>query len=286
MYDCKTRLLFDLQSNMRKMNPFLKWPGGKRWLAPRIADIIKPHLKGRYFEPFLGSGAVFFTLLPSKATLGDINEDLINTYRQVMDHPYELINRIQKMQVTASSFYRIRDSKEKNEISRAARFLYLNRTAFAGIYRLNRQGRFNVPYGGGERTPEVLWKDRLIESTSPALKGMKFVSCDFEETLAQAGKGDVIYCDPSYTVTHDNNGFIRYNERNFSWADQERLAASALRAHKRGAFVVVSNAYHPSIKKLFSSYRQLVFTRKSLLSTIPAARREVKECLLVLGKSN
>ena len=269
---------------MRKVKPFLKWPGGKRWSAPQIAEIIRPHLNGRYFEPFLGSGAVFFTLLPSKATLGDINEDLINTYRQVRDRPSEIIKRIQKLKVTASDFYKIRDSNRRNELSRAVKFLYLNRTAFAGIYRLNSKGKFNVPFGGGERTPEVLWKDRLIESASPVLKGIKIVSCDFEHTINQAGKGDVIYCDPTYTVTHANNGFIRYNERNFSWSDQERLAASAISAHKRGAFVVVSNAYHPSIKRLFNSYKQIVVTRKSLLSTIPSARGEVKEYLIILGQ--
>lgn len=262
--------------------PFLKWPGGKRWLAKTIAGIIKPRLNRRYYEPFLGGGAVLFALRPRTATLSDINPELINVYRQVRDHPEKVLARLRRMPVTRDHYYKTRAKEPSCQIKRAAKLLYLNRTAFGGIYRLNRAGRFNVPYGGGERTPESLWRDKLIESSSKLLRGVTLSTSDFEEVVDRAGPGDAVYCDPTYSVAHENNGFVRYNERNFSWADQERLAAAAFRAYKRGVLVIVSNAHHQSIRALYSQVAAKRVTRKSLVSTRPDARRTVHEYLLIL----
>ena len=265
--------------------PFLKWPGGKRWLAVTIARILRPRIRGRYFEPFLGGGAVFFALRPADATLSDINNDLMNVYRQVRDQPNKVLNCLKKMPITSEHYYHLRAENPDSGIKQAAKLLYLNRTAFGGIYRLNREGRFNVPYGGGERTTELLWSQNLVQSSSKALRGVTLATSDFEEMVDMAVSGDAIYCDPAYTVAHENNGFVRYNERNFSWADQERLAAAAMRAHKRGVLVIVSNAYHPSIRKLYRQFTAKRLTRKSLVSTIVDARRTVHEYLLILDPS-
>jgi DNA adenine methylase len=266
--------------------PFLKWPGGKRWLSATIVNYVTPYPYKRYFEPFLGGGAVFFRLCPRVAVLSDINEDLINVYIQVRDHPSELIRRLRRVPVSEKQYYMLRESIPDCPIKRAVRFLYLNRTAFGGIYRLNRDGQFNVPYGGGERTPKGLWSDRLIEKASDILQDVQLFASDFESIIDQAQAQDVVYCDPTYTVAHENNGFVRYNERNFSWSDQQRLAEACLRAMNRGAVVIMSNAYHRSIRNLYPEAHRQIVRRKSLVSRKAEGRRVIHEYLLVMKKTS
>jgi DNA adenine methylase len=262
--------------------PFLKWPGGKRWLAVDLAKMIRPFLSGVYYEPFLGGGATFFELMPRRAVLSDINTDLVNVYLQVRKNHESVLERLRGIRVEASVYNEIRARRSRNQLQRAVDFLYLNRTAWGGIYRLNSTGRFNVPYGGGKRTPESLWRNGLLSSAAKALEKAAIVACDFEVMLEKATKGDVVYCDPTYTVAHDNNGFIRYNESNFSWADQLRLAEACKRAAKRGAFVVVSNAHHPDVKQLYAHSEARTFSRKSLVSASPEKRGNVDEYVFII----
>lgn len=261
--------------------PFLRWPGGKRWLAADIARLYSEVDHRRYVEPFLGGGAIFFQLTPRRAHLSDINDELINAFAQVRDAPEALERRLRKLAVDAASYERIRQSHPTTPLGRAVRFLYLNRTAFSGIYRVNRSNEFNVPFGGGQRRPDFLWESGVLSRASAALKGAHLRSRDFSRTLAMVRKGDFVYCDPTYTVMHDNNGFIRYNEKNFSWADQERLARAAEAARARGATVVVTNAHHDQVAALYSSFKANVITRRSNLARDPAHRREVSELLLI-----
>lgn len=265
--------------------PFLKWPGGKRWLVPVVAQLLKPHLNGRYFEPFLGSAAVYFALQPKVATLSDLNEDLINTYAQVRDSREKIVSKLRRLRVSESEYYAIRAWEPVCPLDRAVRFLYLNRTAFNGLYRLNRDGKFNVPFGGGRRTPELLWETDLLAAASAALTHVKLLTCDFETVIDRASVGDVVYCDPTYTVAHDNNGFVRYNEKNFSWADQIRLARAAKRAARRGAIVLLSNAYHESVRDLYRHAQAMRVSRVSRVSAAAHARREVHEYLFLLARS-
>ena len=262
--------------------PLLKWPGGKRWLAPAILPIIERHLArgGTYFEPFAGGAAVFFALRPARAVLSDVNEELIETYAAVRDHAKVVTTALRRMKVTAEEYYRIRASRPRTAVSRAARFLYLNRTAFAGMYRLNARGEFNVPFGGGQRTPAVLWSRGLLDCAAQALRSATLQVADFAEVIERASKGDVVYCDPTYTVAHNNNGFIRYNEKNFRWDDQQRLALAAGRAVSRGATVIISNAHHPSISKLYPGWQRRIIERPSTICPRPALRRTVTEYLL------
>jgi len=264
------------------IKPFLKWPGGKRWIAKNLALAISARLKGRYYEPFLGGGAVFFALRPKDATISDINSDLINVYIQVQNKPEELIDGLKKLSVNKENYYILRENEPNDSVERAIRFLYLNRTAFGGIYRLNLKGKFNVPYGGGKRTPELLWRDGLIKNASKALQGIEILSTDFETVMKEAENGDVVYCDPTYTTTHNNNGFVRYNKRNFSWDDQERLASLAQRACKRGVFVLVNNASYSNLLKLYDPFKPEILVRKSLVSSNPKARRQIDEYLFTL----
>jgi DNA adenine methylase len=263
-------------------SPFIKWPGGKRWIADTIARIVVENLHGKYFEPFLGGGAVFFRTAPESAVLSDINPELMNVYKHVRQSPGALIEALQRLQVSSEKYREIRDSSPNTKIDQAVRFLYLNRTAFGGMYRLNRKGEFNVPYGGGERTPAPLWERNLLMASSNALRGAKLLACDFGVTLENAGAGDVAYCDPTYTVVHTNNGFVRYNESVFSWQDQERLAETALECSRRGTFVIVSNAYHKRIRELYPTAEALIVDRVSCMSRDPRHRRPVNEYVFLL----
>lgn len=260
-----------------RVQPFLKWPGGKRWLAPTLLELIGSHEVKTYREPFLGGGALFFALRPHAAVLSDVNSDLINTYRQVKNNSGEILRRLQRLPIDQATYDRFREDRKGTTLEKAIRFLYLNRTAFGGMYRLNQQGEFNVPFGGGERTTAPLWKYGLLQSAARALKSAKLCAIDFEEALSAAGNGDLVYCDPTYTVAHNNNGFIRYNERNFSWDDQKRLAVCCRLAAGRGAAVLVSNACHDEVLRVFDPPRHFVVTRPSRLCPQIEHRRTTDE---------
>jgi DNA adenine methylase len=262
-------------------SPFLRWPGGKRWLVDRIRKEIQGQPFVRYFEPFLGGGALFFALRPRQAFLCDINADLINAYQQVKRRPRELIAELQSLPIDEHTYTELRIAVPSRRLSKAVRFLYLNRTAFSGMYRVNRFGEFNVPFGGGERTPAVLWTQNLLMNASRVLRHATLRVCDFEDAMSLGTAGDLVYCDPTYTVAHNNNGFIRYNEKNFSWADQKRLAACCRDAAQRGATVLVSNAYHREVLELFQPSKALIVDRRSLLCPQADFRKAVQEYLFV-----
>ncbi len=272
-----------IESNQNKRHkPFLKWPGGKRWLCPKLLEVISGFEYRRYFEPFLGGGALFFALRPTTAILSDVNPDLINLYRQVRRIPHRLIEDLRKIPVTDETYNALRAETACGKVRSAVRMLFLNRTGFAGMYRLNRNGEFNVPYGGGHRRHEILWKNNLILNAAEALRDAQLHCADFETVLGRARKGDLVYCDPTYTVAHNNNGFVRYNEANFRWADQVRLASACTRLRARGVTVLVSNAFHREIKSLYSDAVIYVAERASNLCPSAEKRRVTKEYLFVL----
>jgi len=225
---------------------------------------------------------VFFALGAQKAVLSDLNPDLINVYQQVKSNVGEVIQKLKRIPVSGATYYKVRACWPRDPVMRAVRFLYLNRTAFAGMYRVNAMGEFNVPYGGGDRTPEILWEHDLLNSAARLLKETTIVCRDFAEMLREAKRGDVIYCDPTYTVVHDNNCFKRYNQSNFSDSDQRRLADAAEAAAKTGSTVIISNAHHASIRALHRRAAQtLILRRISCVAPQAEARRMVKEYLFV-----
>jgi DNA adenine methylase len=260
-----------------KAMPFLRWPGGKRWLLPILRKLIGDYQPHIYIEPFLGGGALFFSLCPNKAILCDINHDLITTYKCIRNKPHNVIAALEKLPISKKVFNSFRISSNKDQLNTAIKFLYLNRTCFNGLYRVNRSGEFNVPYAGGTRTTSILYKTDILIRASKHLQCAKLLVSDFEEVIKSASMGDLIYCDPTYTVKHNNNGFRRYNEVLFSWDDQERLAKSCKLASKKGVRVVISNAYHKDILKLFNNFSSIAVDRKSCLSATPAFRSNVNE---------
>jgi DNA adenine methylase len=263
--------------------PFVRWPGGKRWLMPKLQKILTNIRFKRFYEPFLGGGAFYFSFGASPATLADVNAELINAYIHVRDHPTVLLEELRRLKINQATYEMLRKGRFESSIYRAVRFLYLNRTCFSGVYRVNANNEFNVPYGGGERTPAILWESDLLINASKALRGSRIICSDFESVMSEGKEGDLIYCDPTYTVSHNDNGFRRYNEKHFSWEDQKRLAKACLRAKARGCTVIVSNARHSEIKALYRGARMHVFRRWSGLSSNPNKRTEKEEYVFVLS---
>ena len=271
-----------INNSNKIISPFLKWPGGKRWLVPHLLNIVKPNKINNYYEPFLGGGAVFFSLKPKSAQLSDINKELIETYIQVRDNPKTILAKLKKLPIDKKTYYKIRNNIPSSPKQKAIRFLYLNRTAFSGLYRVNKNGKFNVPYGGGERTTESLWRKDLIINASSLLSKTKIIHSDFEKALDNVTINDLVYCDPTYTTYHNNNGFKRYNEKYFSWEDQKRLANVCLNIAHKGALVIISNANHKEIINLYPNAKILQLTRNSLICPTPSKRKMVSECLIIL----
>lgn len=260
--------------------PFLKWPGGKRWLLSQHSDWFSCNTR-RHIEPFLGSAAAFFHTMPKTAILTDANAELIKTYEAVRDDPLGVEMRLQMHHRNHNEtyYYAVRDRQARNPLTRAARFIYLNRTCFNGIYRVNLKGVFNVPIG--TKTSVVLPTDDF-QRVANLLRSVKLATRDFARTIRLAHEGDFLYLDPPYTVQHNNNNFVKYNERIFSWADQIRLSEFAFRAATRGAHVLISNADHPSVSELYRQpiWVQMKVHRFSKLASSSEKRRPTTELVV------
>jgi len=261
------------------IEPFLKWPGGKRWLAARHLNMF-PKTYGRYFEPFLGGAAVFFALSPEDAHLSDANPELINAYNRIKHNWAKLERRLASYQEKHDSdfYYKVRERSPVDPVARAVRFLYLNRTCFNGIYRVNKEGHFNVPIGTKEA---VSFESGYLERVARALKNARIRRRDFAVAIGQANEGDFVFIDPPYTVMHNNNGFVKYNAQLFSWKDQARLATAIKAAGDRGAFIMMSNANHDSVRALYDGFgTHRALTRASILAGDPSYRRNATELLV------
>lgn len=260
--------------------PFLKWAGGKRWFVQRHANLF-PKTFNRYIEPFLGGGAVFFHLQPEEALLGDINPDLIAAYCGIQNNWKSLIRSLQhhSRQHSDDYFYEIRGRQPKEGISRASRMIYLNRTCFNGIYRVNQRGEFNVPRGTKD---SVLLETDHFDQMAKLLESADIRVADFETLINEAKSGDFVFADPPYTVRHNYNGFVNYNEKLFSWQDQERLANALIRAKKRGAHILSTNANHFSIRELYdkAGFNLTTTSRYSPISASSQHRKQFEELII------
>jgi DNA adenine methylase len=265
--------------------PFLKWPGGKQWLVSLHTRLF-PRRFNRYIEPFLGAGSVYFYLQPSNAILGDLNGDLITAYRGIRDdaRKVQVLLEQHHMSHCKDYYYEVRDCVPYSLAAQAARIIYLNRTCFNGIYRVNRRGQFNVPIG--DRTRVIRETDNFA-GIARLLMAADLRHGDFEPLVDKARADDLVFLDPPYTVRHNRNGFNKYNERLFSWDDQERLAKAATRAAERGARIIVTNASHLTIRQLYNkelfTFRKV--SRYSAISASPDSRRHFEE-LVILSKQN
>ena len=238
-----------------------------------------PDQISRYYEPFLGGGSVFFKLRPQKATLSDVNAELIEVYESIRDEPEAVLAGLEKLGLKHSPehFYEVRRKVPSTKIARTVRFLYLNRTCWNGLYRVNKLGEFNVPIG--TKTSVLLPTDDFF-SVSRALARVSLRQCDFAASISHSREGDFVYCDPPYTVQHNNNGFLKYNEQIFSWRDQVRLAKTLRAASARGVRFAVSNAEHESISNLYKGFKMRVLNRASIISGSNSGRGRYSEMLV------
>ncbi len=254
------------------MRPLLKWAGGKRQLLPALREFYPPHFD-RYVEPFVGSGAVFFDLyaagrLDGRAVLlTDANPDLVGCYEAVRDDPDAVIAALSSLEAEhlergSACYYEVRDDRfnparagdgPRNTPALAAMFIYLNRTGFNGLFRLNRQGGFNVPAGRYD-APRICDADH-IRTVARALgaRGVMIRHAPFDDVLSGTGHGDFVYCDPPYAPLSRTASFAHYTAGGFTAADQVRLTRVIIAAARRGAAVLVSNSSAPEIAAAFAA---------------------------------
>ncbi|SDX55073.1 Dam family site-specific DNA-(adenine-N6)-methyltransferase [Paenibacillus sp. CF384] len=256
--------------------PFLRWAGGKSWLIKSLQLILGETKINQYHEPFLGGGSIFFTLSPQKNSyLSDLNKELIETYQAIKDNPLQIIKILKTFENTEGFYYQKRSQILIDPFERAARFIYLNQTSFNGIYRVNLRGEYNVPFGFREKN--FLEEDKLI-AASKSLQFTTLLQGDFTCNKENINKGDLIFLDPPYTVSHNNNGFIKYNQKLFSLDDQKRLSNFIDYIKSQNAYYILTNAAHQIILEIFEKGdRRLELSRASLIGGENAKRERVSE---------
>lgn len=277
--DYPTGLAPEAAISRKVVSPFLRWAGGKRWLVPQLRELLGDVIIGDYYEPFLGGASVFLALpVTGMAHLADLNADLIEVYEEVRDDPASIAAMVSSYRNTAEDYYSARASSPAGPQERAARFIYLNHTSFNGIFRVNLKGEYNVPYG--HRKSPSFPDTAALTQVSGRLQSATLTSADFETSLQSAGTGDLIFLDPPYTVAHNNNGFVKYNQHLFSFEDQERLARTIGSAVERGADFILTNAAHSSIDELFSPLgHRVTVNRRNVIGGSNAGRGRAEEYL-------
>lgn len=251
-------------SLMPSEKSFLKWAGGKTRYATTLVSLAPPYT-GCYREPFLGSGAVFFELRPAAAVLSDANPELIACFSAVADDPHGVMKRLDGMPNNREYFETVRrqDPANLSVMERAARVIYLNKTSFRGLWRVNRRGEFNTPYGAYDRP--YYNRENMLRAAK-ALTAAELLNCDFEEALNRAEPGDWVYLDPPYVPLGGWADFKRYTPGQFGEADHERLSGAMTRASARGVFVTMTNSDTPFVRDLFGKEfsMHLLATRRDI----------------------
>lgn len=274
-----------------KPKPFVKWVGGKRQLLKqfKLMKLYPPEdfdpAKNNYFEPFVGGGAVFFDLLPQKAVLSDMNAELVATYNVIKNNVEDLVKSLKKHKNNKEYFLKLRskDVEKLSDIEIASRFIYLNKTGFNGMYRVNSLGKFNIPFGS-QKNPLICDEENLIK-VSKSLQNTKIVNRDYKTVLKEAKKGDFIYFDPPYHPLNETSSFTGYTANGFSAKDQEDLRDTFFELHKRGCFVMLSNSNTKFIKNIYSDLDEKIKIHEvdatRMINSKASGRGKIKEVLVV-----
>ena len=251
----------DVKLRYYNLQPFTKWTGGKRQLLGELR-IYMPENYNRYFEPFVGGGALFFDLAPEQAVINDFNEELINAYRQIKDKPVDLIDLLLGHKENNSKDYYLelraadRDGRlaSMTDVERAARILYMLRVDFNGLYRVNSKNQFNVPYGR-YKNPKIVDVD-LIHQISGYLNenDIEILQTDFADAVAGAQTGDFVYFDPPYIPLNETSSFTSYTHEGFSYEEQVRLRDTFKELTDRGVYVMLSNSSSPLVEELYQDF--------------------------------
>lgn len=273
--------------------PFVKWAGGKAQLLSQLAPLFPGSFR-RYIEPFVGGGSVFFHLVRQGRLAGpdgvliDSLDELINCYSMIQNHVDDLIAELQQHEPHKHDkeyFYAVRawdrtpGYAQRDRIKRAARFLYLNRTCYNGLYRVNRRGEFNVPFGR-HHNPTICAADNL-RAVSRALQGVALLAGDFTRCLEAAAAGDFVYLDPPYDPLSSTANFTSYTSDDFGAADQRRLADLFRELDRRGCYVMLSNSSTPFIREIYEGYEQVEVQAIRAISSKGDARGPIPELLVM-----
>jgi DNA adenine methylase len=253
-----------------------RWAGGKSWLLPHIQPLI-PTEFNNYHEPFLGGGSVFLRLNhKGTAFLSDINADLMNAYMQIKNHLSDLYPILMKFRNSEKDYYKIRQMRPKDKLGMAARFIYLNRTCFNGLYRVNLKGEFNVPYG--RKNYKTLFDYEHFRELSKRLKGSIIRCMHFNETYSSIQSNDLVFIDPPYIMLGNSNGFIKYNQKLFSWGDQIHLYNYIKYIKQKGGYYILTNSNTKEVRKLFTDLDYpMTFERFCRIGGKGATRRNYEE---------
>jgi DNA adenine methylase len=270
------------------VRPFLKWAGGKRQLVGTIRKYI-PRQYNLYFEPFVGAGAILFDLQPAAALINDVNEELINCYRVVKEYSEELITDAKQHPNTKKHFYDLRSLdrqlafSELSQLSRASRILFLNKTCFNGLFRVNSRGHFNVPYS--KYSNPLIVDEVAIRAVSRYFNSsrIEMSSQDFETALSGAGRGDFVYLDPPYDPVSDTSSFTGYNLPGFDRKEQRRLKKACDELTDRGCKILLSNSATPFIRDLYRNKRRYTIVEVKAnrnINSVGKGRGKIKELLI------
>lgn len=278
-----------VQKTNKLVAPVVKWVGGKRQLLPEIKKYF-PKKFNTYFEPFVGGGAVLFELQPKNAIVNDINKELINLYSVIQNNVEELIDKLSDTDTysnTSECYYRIRELDREPQkynkmtgIDRAARILYLNKTCYNGLYRVNSVGEFNSPFGS-YKNPNIV-NEITLRAVNKYFNesNIKFLNGDFEKTVKNAKKGDFIYFDPPYAPISKTSNFTGYNESGFGENEQIRLQKLCDTLDKKGVKFLLSNSDCEFIRELYKDYNIVTIKAKRAINSNGNNRGNVSEVLI------
>lgn len=276
-----------MAKNHKLVTPFLKWVGGKRQLMPSIVEHLPENIKSyKYIEPFIGGGAVLFSLQPENAIINDFNEELINVYKVIKQSPEELIADLRKHKNNPEYFYRIRSLdrseqfKKLTAVQKASRIIYLNKTCFNGLYRVNHAGAFNSPFGY-YKNPNII-NAPTIKAVSEFLNinKIEIKSGDYTEVLKRADKKCFVYLDPPYHPISESSNFTGYVRGGWNEDDQKDLKIACDGLHKRGIKFLLSNSSSEFIKGLYKGYQITIVKATRAINSNGADRGEIEEVLV------
>lgn len=272
-----------LEKLREEIYPIVKWVGGKRQLMFELLENI-PKSYNRYFEPFIGGGALFFELKPNNAYISDMNEELINLYQVVRDNVEELITDLQKHDISKEYFMQIRNIDRKKEyqnwsdVKKASRFIYLNRTCFNGMYRVNSKGEFNVPFGN-YKNPRIIDENNLI-NCSNLLQKTEIKNADFSEILNGVQSGDFVYFDPPYVPLNETSSFTSYTKDGFDIDMQFKLKEVCNELDSMGVKFMLSNSDTKFVNEVYENYNiKKVFASRQINAN-PNGRGKITEVLV------
>lgn len=275
----------EIEKQQNSTYPVVKWAGGKRQLINDLLEYM-PDFYNNYFEPFIGGGALFFELQAENAYISDINDELINLYKVIQNDVYTLIRSLEKHSKNFSKEYflylrnldRLPDYETLSEVEKASRFIFLNRTCFNGLYRVNSKGHFNVPFGK-YKNPRIVDEQNLI-NCSFLLKKTKIQKADFNEILNYVQKNDFVYFDPPYVPLNDSSYFTSYTKEGFTWKDQEKLKKLCDKLTTKGVRFMLSNSDTEETRKLYSKYEIITVYANRNINANGDGRGKITEILV------